>query len=316
MKAVRAGSLPVELLLADRLCLHLGHNDYVTVCAPIAGRSEQVEVATDGESRCVWFHGESSMLIGSGTAGSHSGKASREWLHVRVPVATAADQLQTEAAALRDMLRPLWNRPVQCHDLYRQVWALWKRVSGSGRLGEDPSGRAVAEMSVDLGMLTLITTLILQTRTSIRDAPVGRSRSLSEPTLKSVVDFIERRLSVPIGLTDLSRLTGMSTSRFSRGFRVAMGRSPYQYILARRVARAETLLKQSSLALVDIADECGFASQSHMTDVMRARVGLTPGQVRRQAKNLEPLVTADLAPGRQAAAAAVGLRPQQTAACY
>jgi AraC family transcriptional regulator len=40
------------------------------------------------------------------------------------------------------------------------------------------------------------------------------------------------------------------------------------------------LLRNSSLSLVEIASQCGFASQQHLTNLMHRQLGVTPGRYR------------------------------------
>lgn len=42
------------------------------------------------------------------------------------------------------------------------------------------------------------------------------------------------------------------------------------------------MLADPNLSLAQIAYECGFASQSHMTRLFQARFGTTPGRLRRK----------------------------------
>jgi AraC family transcriptional regulator len=43
-----------------------------------------------------------------------------------------------------------------------------------------------------------------------------------------------------------------------------------------RVARAKQLLKQQVISISDIALDCGFANQTHLTKVFRKITGMTP----------------------------------------
>jgi len=54
------------------------------------------------------------------------------------------------------------------------------------------------------------------------------------------------------------------------------GLTPHQYVMSRRVARARRLLEEGELPITAIAAETGFASQSHLTDLFRREVGVTP----------------------------------------
>jgi AraC family transcriptional regulator len=55
-----------------------------------------------------------------------------------------------------------------------------------------------------------------------------------------------------------------------------MGIAPYQYLIQQRVERAKRLLKQREMLISEIALDCGFANQTHLTKVFRQITGITP----------------------------------------
>ena len=63
-------------------------------------------------------------------------------------------------------------------------------------------------------------------------------------------------------------------------FRESFGVPPHQYLLSRRLARARDLLRNSTLALGDVALACGFASASHFANRFKQSLGSTPGEYR------------------------------------
>jgi AraC-like DNA-binding protein len=74
---------------------------------------------------------------------------------------------------------------------------------------------------------------------------------------------------------------GLPVSRLIRAFRNTTGVQPHSWLRSFRVERAKDLLLNSSLSLGQIAYECGFADQSHLTRTFSAAVGTTPGAWRR-----------------------------------
>ena len=67
---------------------------------------------------------------------------------------------------------------------------------------------------------------------------------------------------------------------FAAQFRAAVGMRPHQYLLKRRIERAEELLKQAGISLVDVALTVGFQTQAHFTTVFKRFAGDTPHQWR------------------------------------
>jgi AraC family transcriptional regulator len=94
-------------------------------------------------------------------------------------------------------------------------------------------------------------------------------------------DRIEAELDTELSLASLAKESGYSRAHFLRMFRAATGLTPHQYVLERRLSTAQQLLRQSKMLLADIALKCGFSSQTHMNDVFRKRLGVTPLEYRR-----------------------------------
>ncbi len=101
-------------------------------------------------------------------------------------------------------------------------------------------------------------------------------RGLSRSQLAKVIDYIKANLTQDLSILDLAILTNMSESHFSRSFKHSVGIAPYQYLIRQRVERAQQLLKQQSIPISDIALDCGFANQTHLTKVFRQITGMTP----------------------------------------
>ena len=94
--------------------------------------------------------------------------------------------------------------------------------------------------------------------------------------LKQAIEYINDNLDRQIKLTDIAELIDLSQYYFCRLFHQSKGVTPYKYVIQQRVAKAKDLIKHSKLPLADIAYECGFSSQSQMTQHFRIGVGVTP----------------------------------------
>jgi AraC family transcriptional regulator len=105
---------------------------------------------------------------------------------------------------------------------------------------------------------------------------------LSCERLKRVYDFVEGHLDQRLSLTDLASISCLSPYHFSRSFKQTVGVGPQRYVTRRRLERAKTLMRRTNLPLALIAQEAGFADQSHLTSVFRREIGVTPGHYRAQ----------------------------------
>lgn len=106
-----------------------------------------------------------------------------------------------------------------------------------------------------------------------RESADGRMRAT---TVRRVCDFIEAGLAADIHLKDLAALACQSEDHFIRAFRLTVGCTPYQYLLARRVQRAKTLLGDTSISISDVARQAGFKSSCYFSATFRRSVGMSP----------------------------------------
>jgi len=88
--------------------------------------------------------------------------------------------------------------------------------------------------------------------------------------------YIDRHLEARINVERLAAISGHSVSHFHRLFRERSGIAPGTYIRQRRVRRAQELMRMPKARLVDVALECGFADQAHLSRVFRQVVGMNP----------------------------------------
>jgi AraC family transcriptional regulator len=114
-------------------------------------------------------------------------------------------------------------------------------------------------------------------RSAIRPEP---SNGLSRERLRRVRDYIETHLDDRLTLTVLAKVACLSPYHFSRSFKQAVGVGPQRYIIQRRLERAKTMMRRTNRPLAWVAQEAGFADQSHLTSVFRRETGVTPGQFR------------------------------------
>lgn len=106
---------------------------------------------------------------------------------------------------------------------------------------------------------------------------------LEGPRLRKLQAFVEEHLHDALSVARLAEQAGMGTWAFSRAFKQATGSPAHQYVVAARLRRARSLLADADLPLRDIAAQCGFSDQAHMTRLLKASLGLTPRQLRDRA---------------------------------
>jgi AraC family transcriptional regulator len=92
--------------------------------------------------------------------------------------------------------------------------------------------------------------------------------------------LIEAGLGERLTVEDMAGELGLSAGFFSRALKAAIGQSPHDYIIERRIARARSLLRKGAPDLSAVALAAGFASHAHMSATFRNRLGVTPGYLR------------------------------------
>lgn len=143
-------------------------------------------------------------------------------------------------------------------------------------LSTDP-GAAVRSLTAATGLL--------------QDAKVswepGLSSGLAPWQMRRVQEEIERRIDEPISNTELAAVARLSLSHFGRAFRRSFGVPPHSYVLARRVARARTLMSASEEPLAQVAASCGFFDQAHFSKIFRQIERTSPNDWRRRLRGMD-----------------------------
>jgi AraC family transcriptional regulator len=100
--------------------------------------------------------------------------------------------------------------------------------------------------------------------------------TLTAATLRRLFDHIDGGLAGELRLAELAALARLSEDHFVRAFKAAVGQTPHQYVLARRIAHAQRLLERGGLPVAAVARAAGFAGASHFAASFRRLVGTSP----------------------------------------
>lgn len=103
---------------------------------------------------------------------------------------------------------------------------------------------------------------------------------LSARAFDHLLEFVEANLCEDLSLNALAEIVEMPPSQFVRWFKAKIGQSPHAWIITCRLNRAKTLLAKTEQPIAQIAFDCGFSSQSHMTTLFSRYIGITPKQYR------------------------------------
>jgi AraC family transcriptional regulator len=141
-------------------------------------------------------------------------------------------------------------------------------------------GRLAAE-----SLANLLAVHLVRNATAPRP-PVRRTyEALPQAKLGAVIAYIEGHLDRALTLERMAAAAHLSPCHFARRFKATTGLPPHQYVIERRVERAQQLLQQGrDLSLAAIATCTGFSDQSLFSHHFKRVVGVTPGQFRKLAK--------------------------------
>jgi transcriptional regulator GlxA family with amidase domain len=104
--------------------------------------------------------------------------------------------------------------------------------------------------------------------------------SVSDPKLLSALRAMEAHLEKPLSRTQLARRAGTSIRQLERIFRRHLARSMHQHYLSLRLVRAQQLLRQTSLSILEVALATGFNSGSTFSRAFRKRFAMAPRHAR------------------------------------
>jgi AraC family transcriptional regulator len=166
------------------------------------------------------------------------------------------------------------NAAVNLDGRYGTTDAFVQHLANLLRRGKN-GGRPVSRLKAES------ITVVMLAHLSRRDgtAGVAHQREIAPIVtgrLAHVVEYIENNLNEQLSLVALARIAQTSAFHFARQFKSSTGLTPHQYVMQRRIDRARRLLRDPRLSIADVAFDCGFATQAHLTAVFRKLVGSTP----------------------------------------
>ncbi|MGJ5180192.1 GlxA family transcriptional regulator [Bradyrhizobium oligotrophicum] len=100
------------------------------------------------------------------------------------------------------------------------------------------------------------------------------------PKLVDTMLRMEKRIERPLAPSDLARLADLSLRQLERLFAQYLGTTIHRRYLQIRLEHARGLLRQSTLAIGEVALATGFATPMHFARCYRRRFGLAPREER------------------------------------
>ena len=93
-------------------------------------------------------------------------------------------------------------------------------------------------------------------------------------------DRIDRDYAEPLDVPALARDALMSVGHFQRSFKEAFGETPYSWLMTRRIERAMSLLRNTTMSVTDVCITVGCTSLGSFSSRFTELVGESPSAYR------------------------------------
>lgn len=127
-----------------------------------------------------------------------------------------------------------------------------------------------------IGILTQIFSRFL-------DSSPGYSTStMVKYNIQPILHHIQNHLAEDIKVDDPAAMACLSKDHFSRIFKSITGLTPCDYVIRKRVERAQFLLITTEKGIMEISEETGFRSASYFTRIFKKQTSRSPARYRLQ----------------------------------
>ncbi len=95
------------------------------------------------------------------------------------------------------------------------------------------------------------------------------------------IDFIEHNYNKNITIEDVAEVCGLNRSYFGKIFKDALGKSPQEFLLSFRMAKAVELLRLTQMPVGDIGTAVGYENPMHFSRAFKSVYGVSPKKMRK-----------------------------------
>jgi AraC family transcriptional regulator len=197
-------------------------------------------------------------------------KGSRElvviYLEPSIVAGVATESFELDSR--RMLVPPFYS--LNAPELRSAISTVYAELRADGGVG----GPLMAE-----SLANILAVHLIRHTTGARRLPVSADGVLPRRKLHTVIEYIMENLEGNLTLEQMAAVAHLSPYHFARQFKATSGLPPYQYVIARRVERAQHLLSaDSELSLAEVALRVGFSDQSQFSFHFKRIVGVTPRQ--------------------------------------
>jgi transcriptional regulator GlxA family with amidase domain len=112
-----------------------------------------------------------------------------------------------------------------------------------------------------------------------------QQRSHHDEEIIKVQEWLDQNYQADVVIRGLAERFKLSVRSLNRRFKLATNTSPLQYLQNLRIEHAKELLKQSNLAVSEVADMVGYQDASYFTSLFKKATAVTPIEYRSLVRN-------------------------------
>lgn len=140
----------------------------------------------------------------------------------------------------------------------------------------DPGAAIVINRLADVLLVQAIRTFIARS-----DCGKHGLRALADPQIGQALALIHERPEASWTVETLAAAVILSRSAFAARFSALVGAAPLEYLTRWRMTIAAKFLRESDLAMIDVARHVGYQSEASFNRAFKRCEGMTPGTYRR-----------------------------------
>ena len=114
----------------------------------------------------------------------------------------------------------------------------------------------------------------------------SHSTLMHQKALLEADNYLREHLTEDVDLEKLAKHANLHPTYFHKLFTAAYNATPTQQLYFHRIMTAQQLLSDGNMTLAEIAEECGFSSQSFFSSKFKESTGITPSAFRSHRRKL------------------------------
>lgn len=107
-----------------------------------------------------------------------------------------------------------------------------------------------------------------------------RRAMVQDSRMSKLIDYVQQHLHEPITIDQLSDAACLTKSHLIRTFRQSIGVTPLQYVIRKKIQKAQSLLLSTDMTVQQVGECVGMQDSSYFIRLFRKNIGFTPLEYR------------------------------------